>query len=58
MMEQSPLYDLRYQAECYSCEEGLDMDECQSSMKPCGHHCNHVWTHDVCDWCDWHYEEE
>lgn len=37
--------------ECGSCGEGMPTDECPKSKRPCGHHCNHVWTHDACDWC-------
>lgn len=28
-----------------------DAEECPNSERPCGHHCNHSWTHDKCDWC-------
>lgn len=34
---------------CLSC--GEDDLRCPSSKAPCGHHCNHSWTHDECDWC-------
>lgn len=41
--------------ECGSCEPGVDdvsdTPACSESRRPCGHHCNHVWTHDECDWC-------
>jgi hypothetical protein len=38
--------------ECGSCGEvGTQPNECPKSQRPCGHHCNHVWTHDECDWC-------
>lgn len=36
--------------ECGSCGETV-IDECPASRRPCGHHCNHSWTHDHCDWC-------
>lgn len=36
-------------AECASC--GEDDIKCPKSKRPCGHHCNHSWTHDVCCWC-------
>lgn len=36
--------------ECGSCGEGVPGD-CPKSKRPCGHHCNHIWTHDACDWC-------
>ena len=37
-------------SECGSCGES-PRDECPKSKRPCGHHCNHVWIHDACDWC-------
>lgn len=37
--------------ECVSCGEGLPRGECPESKRPCGHHCNHSWSHDGCDWC-------
>lgn len=38
---------------CGTCGMGsaIEDDKCPKSERPCGHHCNHVWTHDVCDWC-------
>lgn len=48
-------------AECDSCE--LSVEEfCAASKKPCGHHCNHSWSHEHCCWCgktwgDEFYEE-
>jgi GT2 family glycosyltransferase len=40
-------------AECDSC--GADLDEfdavCPKSKRPCGHHCNHSWSHEKCHWC-------
>jgi len=42
--------------ECASCGEGDPRNECPQSKRPCGHHCNHVWTHDSCDWCGFTYE--
>ena len=38
------------QQPCGSCGESPE-GECPASKRPCGHHCNHVWTHDACDWC-------
>lgn len=38
------------EGECGSCGESPE-GECPKSLRPCGHHCNHVWTHDSCDWC-------
>ena len=38
--------------ECLTCAEGAgDEGECPESKRPCGHHCNCVWIHDVCHWC-------
>jgi hypothetical protein len=36
--------------ECLSCGED-DMDTCPQSRRKCGHHCNHIWTAEECDWC-------
>lgn len=36
--------------DCLECSES-DAQECPRSLKPCGHHCNHVWTHDACHYC-------
>lgn len=36
--------------ECGSCGVVPEGD-CPKSRRACGHHCNHVWTHDHCDWC-------
>lgn len=39
-------------SECNTCSEPIFEDEkCPNSEKPCGHHCNHSWTHDHCCWC-------
>lgn len=38
--------------ECLTCGEIEGVEgECPKSTRPCGHHCNHVWTHDLCHWC-------
>lgn len=38
---------------CLSCgEDPSPMDPCPISERPCGHHCNHIWTHDCCHWCN------
>ena len=37
---------------CTSCAEDSPEDECPESLRPCGHHCNHSWSHDECCWCD------
>lgn len=47
----SPAEQARADVECGSCGEGLPTGECPKSKRSCGHHCNHVWTHDACDWC-------
>ena len=45
--------------ECDTCGEGgFPQNECPESKRPCGHHCNHVWTHDQCDWCGKHFDAE
>ena len=45
--------------ECGTCGEGdFPQNECPESKRPCGHHCNHVWTHDQCDWCGKHFDAE
>jgi hypothetical protein len=46
--------------ECITCGEGLPLNECQSSQRLCGHHCNCSWTQDCCHWCgkEWDGEEE
>ncbi len=36
--------------ECLGCEMEED-ERCPQSKRPCGHHCNHIWTHDECHWC-------
>jgi len=44
---------------CISCEEDPDPDDpmdydnykCPCSKRPCGHHCNHSWSHEECCWC-------
>lgn len=37
--------------ECSSCGENCPRGECEKSKRPCGHHCNHSWSHDGCCWC-------
>ena len=44
--------------ECYSCGEEMPEKECPSSHRPCGHHCNHSWSHDACCWCKKEFGEE
>jgi hypothetical protein len=36
---------------CSSCGEEMPEGECPDSRRTCGHHCNHSWSHDHCDWC-------
>lgn len=36
---------------CVSCGQEMPR-ECMKAKRPCGHHCNHSWTHDKCCWCD------
>lgn len=44
--------------ECISCEEEQPFNECPKSKRNCGHHCNHVWSHDSCCWCGKEFNEE
>jgi len=44
-------------ADCDSCGEGEPLNECPRSKRPCGHHCNHIWSHDCCHWCATEYDE-
>lgn len=37
--------------DCWSCGEKMPVNECPDSRRSCGHHCNHSWSHDACDWC-------
>ena len=43
---------------CTACCEDSPEDECSESERPCGHHCNHSWSHDQCCWCDKEWGEE
>ncbi len=44
--------------DCVSCEEERPLNECPHPQRPCGHHCNHMWTHDACCWCEEEWGEE
>jgi hypothetical protein len=44
--------------QCLSCPEGMPVNECHQSQRPCGHHCNCSWVHDHCHWCDTEFGEE
>lgn len=33
-------------------------NECPTSKRPCGHHCNCSWVHDSCHWCGVEFGEE
>ena len=44
--------------ECSSCAEGMPLNECPNSKRPCGHHCNCSWTQDICHWCDKEFGED
>jgi predicted Zn-dependent protease with MMP-like domain len=41
------------QDDCITCGGSSDavQDRCRKSKRACGHHCNHIWTHDICHWC-------
>ena len=43
--------------DCDSCGEQLPRWECPAARRPCGHHCNHIWTHDECCWCGTEFGE-
>lgn len=45
---------------CDTCSElGPEtMGECPKSERICGHHCNCVWVHDHCHWCDMEVDED
>lgn len=53
------------QGGCISCEEDPAPEDpkdydgymCPKSKRPCGHHCNHSWTHDECCWCNRKFDE-
>lgn len=37
--------------DCIACDEG-DVEDCPNPQRSkCGHHCNHMWTHQSCCWC-------
>ena len=36
---------------CDSCGDGIPPGECNMSHRGCGHHCNHLDSHEECCWC-------
>lgn len=56
--EEKRLIDARRDEDCASCGESMPWNECPKSERPCGHHCNHSWTHDGCDWCHAEFGED
>jgi hypothetical protein len=45
------LDELPESTECFSC--GMEpRDTCPQSQRVCGHHCNHIWTHENYHWCE------
>lgn len=36
---------------CESCAQGIAGNECPQTKRPCGHHCECLWSQDVCHWC-------
>lgn len=45
------------ESDCIDCEGEPDdelglPEQCPDSKRPCGHHCNHSWSHEVCCWCN------
>lgn len=51
--EDEPMEPTRLQLvnDCVSCGEQMPRAECPESKRACGHHCDHSWSHDHCDWC-------
>lgn len=51
-----------FDEDCSSCcelePEIVAEEVCPKSLRQCGHHCNHSWTHDICCWCGRSWEEE
>ena len=47
----------KHEVECASCGE-VPKNDCKKSQRPCGHHCNHSWTHDECCWCGKEFGDE
>lgn len=44
---------------CITCAEGWgEPNECPGSLRPCGHHCNHLDVHDACCWCTAHVNDD
>lgn len=37
--------------DCDTCGSESEAEVCPTSQRSCKHHCNHVWTHDACCWC-------
>lgn len=37
--------------DCADCGELMPEQCCPKSRRPCGHHCDCVWTQDTCHWC-------
>ena len=55
MLQQKEEYKHEVEVECYSCGEEGDTENseaCLKSKRKCGHHCNHILTHDQCCWCN------
>lgn len=48
---------LVFNPNCSSCWEKMPLSECPASRWSCGHHCNHSWSHDECEWCNEVFEE-
>ncbi len=52
----APIPGLPFPDDCAGCGEHDPIGECPKSRRTCGHHCNCIWVHDHCHWCD--YEEQ
>lgn len=37
--------------DCIDCGGVDEVETCPKSEKPCGHHCNHSWSHEHCHYC-------
>jgi len=46
--------------DCDSCihSEAYGTDYCPESRRACLHHCNHIVSHDSCDWCGFKEPED
>jgi hypothetical protein len=57
-MTENPIIDEDCEACYYPDDPEIRDDKCPNSERPCGHHCNHSWSHDECCWCGKEWEGE